>query len=214
MRNIHFLLATIATLFVLTSCSPKISVKASKDGGSEVSFKTGFSELAAKTLRSISGLPENAPIFSEDDIKDILTQAGIQKARVRVPSSMQIESSGFISKIPTEIAKANIFKQTSNSLSITLGPNQIREVYTRLGDESQAYFDMMMIPTLIGEEMSVSEYRTLLGSMYGPTFANELVDGKLSINLSSPDGKKSKTAETSLGEILTLTEEKTWTLEW
>lgn len=196
------------------SCGTTISVQAAKTGGADFSFKTGFSEVTAKTLRTISGLPENSPIFSPDDIKEILTQAGIQKTKVRTPSSMQIESSGFVANAASAISKTNLFKQTANSLSITLGPKQIKEIYSHLGDESQSYFDMMMIPSLIGETMSKEDYRMLLASMYGPTFANELVDGKISIQLSSPDGRKTTKAESTLGEILTMTQEKSWKVIW
>ena len=73
---------------------------------------------------------------------------------------------------------------------------------------------LMMIPALIGEKMSVPEYRELLASMYGPSFADEIVNGNLTINLSSPNGKKTLSKTISLGEILTATEEKTWSISF
>ena len=214
MKKINFFLATAVSLIALTSCSPKISVKANASGGSDVTFSTGFSDSTADTLRVISGLPANSPIFSTDDIKEILTQAGVQRTVVRTPSPMQIESSGFIPGMSSELSKTNIFSQTARSLSITLGPKQLKEIYSRIGTESQTYFDMMMIPALLGEDMNVEEYRQLLSAMYGTKFANELVDGKLSIMLTSPNGKKTTKAEATLGEILTLKKEKTWSVTW
>ncbi|MBQ3671104.1 MAG: hypothetical protein II921_06460 [Treponema sp.] len=214
MKQIRFFIAITLSLMAFTSCAPKISVKANANGGADVVFKTGFSDSTASTLRTISGLPANSPIFSTDDIKEILTQAGIQRTVVRTPTSVQVESSGFIPNKPSELSKAKIFSQTANSLSITLGPNQLKDIYSHIDTESQKYFDMMMIPALIGEEMDAEEYRQLLSAMYGTTFANELVDGKLSISLTSPNGKKTTNAQATLGEILTLTKEKTWTVTW
>lgn len=213
MKKIYFLIAAFS-LMTFISCSPKISVTAKATGGSDVVFKTGFSDSTADTLRTISGLPANSPIFSTDDIKEILTQAGVQRTIVRTPSPMQVESSGFIPASLSELSKTNIFRQTQRSLSITLGPKQLKEIYSRIGTESQAYFDMMMIPALIGEEMDAEEYRQLLSAMYGAKFANELVDGKISITLTSPNGKKTTRAEATLGEILTLQKEKTWSVNW
>jgi hypothetical protein len=60
--------------------------------------------------------------------------------------------------------------------------------------------------------MSVKEYRELLSSMYGPSFANEIVDGKLTINLSSPNGKTKVEETLNLGELLTANEEKSWSI--
>ena len=214
MKKIQFLLGMALSLTVLTSCSPKISVKANGAGGADVVFKTGFSDSTASTLRTISGLPTNSPIFSADDIKEILTQAGIERTVVRTPTPVHVEASGFIPNVPSELSKAKMFSQSGRSLSITLGPNQMKEMYSRLDTESQAYFDMMMIPALIGEDMDAEEYRQLLSALYGTKFANELVDGKLSITLTAPDGKKTTKAEATLGEILTLTEEKTWSVTW
>ena len=72
----------------------------------------------------------------------------------------------------------------------------------------------MMIPSLIGEKMSVTEYRELLASLYGPSFADEIVNGKLIISLSSPDGKRSLKETVSLGDLLCTSEEKSWKLNF
>lgn len=207
------LLALTAACFF--SCTPQISVKATQNDGASISFKTGFSESAAKTLRSISGLPENGAIFSPQDIILVLTDAGINNATAATPSVTSLNASGTVPSVATsELCKAKLLSRTQNSLTLTIGPNQIQEIYNRLDDESKAYFDLMLIPCLIGEKMSVKQYEDLLSSMYGPTFANELVTGNLSILLESPDGKKTNKVSVTLGELLTLTTAKSWSVSW
>ncbi|WP_191013374.1 hypothetical protein [Treponema zioleckii] len=197
------------------SCTPQISVKATQGDGASISFKTGFSENAAKTLRSISGLPENGAIFSAQDIILVLTDAGISDAKASTPSVTSLNASGNVPSVAkSELFKAMVLSRTKNSLTLTIGPKQIQEIYNRLDDESKSYFDLMLIPCLIGEKMSVKQYEDLLSSMYGPTFAKELVTGNLSILLESPDGKKTNKVSVTLGELLTLTDAKNWSVSW
>ncbi len=197
------------------SCTPKISVKAIQEDGAGISFETGFSENAAKTLRSISGLPENGAIFSPQDIILVLKDSGVSDAKASTPSVTSLNASGNVPSVAkSELFKAKVLSRAKNSLTLTIGPNQIQEIYKRLDDESKSYFDLMLIPCLIGEEMNVNQYEELLSSMYGPTFAKELVSGTLFINLESPNGKKSNKVKITLGEILTLTEAKSWSVNW
>ena len=196
-----------------TACSPVITVNATNDGGAKFSFKTGFSKETTKTLRTISGVGENEQLFSAEYMEAILKEAGGENVAANVPSANEIETSALIKKIKeSALGYTGVLSRTSKSLTLTIGPEQFLKFYNILTEDSKSYFDMLMIPALIGETMNAEEYRELLSSMYGPSFANELVDGKISITLTSPDGKKVKKATSTLGEILTLREEKSWTV--
>ena len=112
------------------------------------------------------------------------------------------------------LAKTGILSRTKKSLTLTLGSIQFQALYAMLDEESQAYFDLMMIPALSDEKMTPAEYNELLASVYGQTFADEITGGSFSMTLISPDGKKRTTAKVTLGEILSLTAEKSWTVNW
>ncbi len=215
MKKLLILTLSIINLLFLSSCGPEISVKAIQGDGAEISFTTGFSAAAADTLRSISNLPGESPIFAPQDITLVLKDMGVQDPVAKTPTVTSIQSSGKIPSVKSsDFSKIKVLDRRGKSLKVTIGPKQIQAIYQKLNEESKAYFDMMMIPALIGEKMTVAEYRDLLASMYGPTFADELVGGKLTVTLSSPDGKKTSKETLSLGEILTLSGEKSWTLNW
>lgn len=214
------IIAILSVIFVLSSCSPFISIKVKKDNSVDVSFKTGFSEETAKILKTISGTPKDVPIFNAGDMIKFLTEAGAYNVSAKVPTENEIQASGNLREIKrtafytTEILKSDISdKKGKNKISFSLGSEQITKFYNLLDSNSKSYIDTMMIPALIGEEMSIDEYRMLLSAMYGPTFANELVDGKVTIQLESPNGKTMKFTE-KLGDLLTLKSAKTWTLEY
>lgn len=203
------------SVLIFDSCSPKISVAAENGDAVKVNFSTSFPEETAKTLRSMAGIGADIPIFAENDIKKLLSEAGAENTKVSIPSANALNSSGEIKNLSQNaLSKCGIVAKSEKSLSVSLGPEQFKNFYDLLTDEFKSYFDLMMVPGLIDEKMSVQEYETLLSSMYGPTFAKDVVSGTLEISLSSPDGKKTLKDSVPLGEILTLDETKTWKVSW
>lgn len=203
------------SVLIFGSCSPKISVAAGNDDSVKISFSTSFPDETAKTLRSMAGIGADVPIFAENDIKNLLAQVGSTNTKVSIPSVNTLNSNGEIKNISANVlSKCAIVAKSEKSLSVSLGPEQFNNFYNLLTEEYKSYFDLMMIPSLIGEKMSAQEYEELLSSMYGPTFAKDVVSGTLEISLSSPDGKKTLKDSVPLGEILTLSETKTWKVSW
>lgn len=202
---------TIILGSVLTSCKPKISVSAVASDDVKISFSTGFSSDTAAALKAMTGASAETPLFSKDDVSLILSQIGAQNSIIQFPSPTEISTAGTIPAISSNpLGICKLIERTEKSLKITLGPEQFKAFYNLLNEEFKAYFDLMMIPALTDEKMSIKEYEELLASMYGPTFAKDVVNGTLEIFVSSPDGKKVKKESVSLGEILTLTESKSW----
>ncbi len=210
-RLIFIILSAVA----LCSCSPKAIVKACADGSLDVSFKTGFSDATGATLRRIAGIPSGAPIFSPNDMTMFLLDAGATNVSATTPTAQEVEANGKIKDLShNALASTGILSRKANAVTLTLGPNQIRTLYTLLDDETKSYFDMMMIPALLGETLSKDEYRMILSAMYGRAFSDELIDGEVLLELSSPDGKKTQRISEKLGDILTLEKEKSWTLNF
>ena len=204
-------IAFISLSLMFTSCLPQISVKAGKDDEATILFSTGFSDLTAKTLQNLAGADPNAPLFNKDDVIAVLNSAGAVNTSASLPKPTEITVTGLLPSLSKhQFSMAGLVSKTEKSLTVTIGPNQISAFYALLSDDAKSYLDLMMIPALIGDKMSVTEYRELLSSMYGPTFADEIVDGKLTIKLSSPDGKRQLKESITLGELLTSETERSW----
>jgi len=209
-----FLLPLITFLiFGLASCSPNVSIKVKSDNSIDISFKTGFSDEISKTLKSMSGVPENEPILSTNDMITFLTEAGASNIKANIPNQNEVQSSGTINSIKNSaLYSTGCLKQEKNELILTIGPTVIKTLYTLLDENTKSYLDIMMIPVLIDETMSVEEYKLLLASVYGPSFAKEMVEGDVTITLENSKGKKT-TINENLGTILTMTKDKTWSFE-
>ena len=202
-----------STLFF--SCRPQISVRAGSGDDATIFFSTGFSEGIARTLKSMAGASADGPLFNKNDVISLLAEAGAANISASLPSPTEITATGTIlSLTQNPLAKTGLLKKTEKSLTLAIGEKQITAFYGVLSDEAKSYFDLMMIPALIGEKMSVKEYRELLAAMYGPTFASEIVDGGITIQLASPDGRKTRKESLTLGELLTAEKELSWTLQF
>jgi hypothetical protein len=201
--------------FLFTSCLPQISVKAGNADDATIFFSTGFSSAVTKTLKNLSGLDSDASLFNKEDILLVLGECGAVNTSASLPSQNELAASGTLPSLSAnKITNSGLLKKNKNSLTLTIGNRQIVDFYNLLSDEAKSYLDLMMIPALIGEKMTFDEYQELLASMYGPTFADEIVNGKLTIVLSSPDGKKQKKDTVRLGDLLTQTEDKIWSVTW
>ena len=215
MKSKIFLIFAISVSFIFMSCLPQISVKADNNDEATILFSTGFSQATAKTLQAATGADPNAPLFNKDDVLLVLNSAGAINTSATIPSPTEIATTGTLPNLSNHpLATAELVTKTDKSLTLTLGPKQITAFYGLLSEDAKSYLDLMMIPALLGETMTVTEYRELLASMYGPAFADEIVNGKLTINLSSPNGKKTIKETVSLGELLCATEEKSWSLKF
>ena len=215
MKTKAILVAIVTGSVMFTSCLPQISIKAGKGDEATIFFSTGFSPATARTLQTAVGTDENTPLFNKNDILMVLNSAGATNTSASLPSPTEISTEGTLPELSKHpLSMTGLIKKTKKSLTLTLGAKQISAFYELLNDDAKSYLDLMMLPALIGEKMSKTEYRDLLASMYGPNFADEIVNGKLTIALSSPDGKKSVKKSVNLGELLTSEEEMSWSLEF
>lgn len=211
------ILAFFAGITLLASCTPEIKIKANKDNSMDISFKTGFSEAASKSIKKLVGANESDPLFSPADMVQLITEAGAVNVSAKMPTENDVQANGTLKDVKnTAFNATGILRQEAKNgktaTTLSIGPDEIKSFYSLLDANTQAYVDTMMIPCLIGENMSKTDYKLLLSMMYGPTFAEELVEGNLNITLESADGKKQRFTE-KLGDLLTMNTPKTWTIE-
>lgn len=211
------ILAIFAGVALFSSCTPEIKVKANKDNSMDISFKTGFSEATSKSIKKLVGANESDPLFSPADMVQLITEAGAVNVSAKMPTENDVQANGTLKDVKnTAFNATGILRQEAKNgktvTTLSIGPDEIKSFYSLLDANTQAYVDTMMIPCLIGEDMSKTDYKLLLSMMYGPTFAEELVEGNLNITLESADGKKQRFTE-KLGDLLTMNTPKTWTIE-
>lgn len=215
------ILAGFAFFSILISCSPKMNFVVLNDEKIEVEFSTNFSgefftilQEFLSSAETATQNPQNESLIQESDLISIFTLAGLKDVSVKRNSDNSISAKGIIEKVnESNFAKSKIIFKEKTSLTISLGPEQFTLFYENLDEESQSYFDLLMIPCLNGEKLSVTEYQELLASLYGEDLAKQFVSEKFSLNLVAPN-KKSAGFSITLGELFTLDTQKNWQIKW
>ncbi len=216
--NLHKFYSLFASLAVvgLVSCSSSINVTAKNNDDVTLSFSSAFSKKSQDALLSLTGAQENSKtLLSADEVKTFLSSSQATNIKASVSPQNEIDASGDFANISDKnLSSFNILKRTQKSLSLSLGPEQISAFYNSLPEDTRSYFDLLMIPCLNDEKMDIAEYTELLASVYGTTLAEEIVNGQIKIELQAENLKKSVKAQITLGELFTLTEQKTWSVFW
>ena len=220
LKNSLALLLSSAALF-FTACNPVITVTASGSDSADITFLGGFSKKGTEAFYELTSSLSDSPsssagtLFSAEDVQLFMTAAGVSSVTAAVSPAGIAQSKGTISSVSkNQLSKSGVLTRTAGSLKLTLGPEQILSIYESLNEESQGYLDLLLIPATTGDVLTQAEYKVLLSGLYGPELADEILNGKMTVTLKSPDGKKSTEASITLGELFTLTAPKSWSVNW
>lgn len=167
----------------------------------------------------------NVRIFDTLEIEKSLLNCGFTapEAKSFKPNStsekLSIQAAASNEKLPF-IKKYFTKQQTISSfdrLEITLSPEILQNLITNQNSIIQKYADLLMAPCFTGEELSETEYKELVASLYGNEIAEELLRGKVKIimrdGLTKQRIDQLPYIEIPLIEILTLQKEKTYIIE-
>lgn len=106
-------------------------------------------------------------------------------------------------------------KGLAKQMQITLSPAVLQDLITNQNNVIQKYADLLMAPCFTGDAMSKEEYIDLVASLYGNEIAKEITSGTINISLKNARIKKrTESVSVPLIDILTLTEEKTFTVNY
>ena len=200
---------------LLTSCDTALTLKAVKTGGAELTITSDLTKETVNNIRSLTGSPADIPFFSEDELIKLLKDIGGFNIKAKVKSESAFDANCFLPDFTSGVFKSlNMVTLTGNTMTLTLGPEQLKNFYNQLTPEAQSYFDMFMAPAITGEKLNLAEYRELLSSLYGPKIAAEFTDGPVALTLTSPDGEKATKVKLTLGELMTIANEKSWSVTW
>lgn len=221
--GIKFILLAFTLIPFITGCPLSITLSEDSTNTLLYEFKTSANQKFSSLIFSFD---ETEPkdkgdlhIFDTIEIEKALLHTGFSKANA---ITQKTNSAGEILFV-NAAAKSDTFsfiKTTADStgklkkVELTISPEILQELITNQNSIIQKYADLLMAPCFTNEILSKEEYKELVSSLYGSDIADELLAGEISISLKSNYSKqKTPSVKIPLIEILTLTGEKTFTLE-
>lgn len=206
---------------IFTGCPINVEIAENKDGTFDWNFETTSGKEINNFIFSIEGISDNSKtksIFDTTEIQNSLLNLGLKNVNVISKKKSEQEETLFI-KFKSSDEQFKFLKAIKNSnnkltkVELTLSKEILQEIITNQNSIIQKYADLLMAPCFTNEIMDNKEYFELLSSFYGNKLAQELTSGNVTITIKNSDSKNAKeNIEISLIDILTLQEEKTYSV--
>lgn len=200
MKNIAKIISLISlTIITMSACAPKADIFIQQSGDAVITLDIKTGKTVDTLLESTAQFTdeektESSSIFKIEEIKRALEEKGIKVL------SMSTESVGGINTkikiMNKDMNDENAFVKTdmkAGLLSLSIGPENIKEFVNMLSDDDKEYIDLLMAPAITGEDLSVEEYEDLIKQGYGEKLAKELKKSKFNVSLTCPRKIKSIT---------------------
>ncbi len=182
---------------------------------------SAFNALAGSVLKlSDNGTGSTADtaaqLFNASDIQNWLTRQKMQNAQCTAGKNGSLSVSGLFSMHDGFLSDPELITLKKdgkkNTVTVKLSPETLASLIENMPDEMQSYSDLLMAPVFTGETMAKTEYTQLIASVYGADAASELEKSAIRLTLSA--GRTSKTFTLPLVDLLTLTQEKIFSITW
>lgn len=225
-KNISYTSIILSILF-FTGCPVSINVTALENNQLSYNFSTTAGKATNELISSFDNSNAsndnnnvNSTMFDTLEIERALFQMGLTENRATLSKTTNAEETLNIS-FKSSDNKFGFIKIIRNNeglatqMKITLSPEILQNLITNQNNVIQKYADLLMAPCFTGELMSKEEYIELVASLYGNEIAEEITSGSIKIFLKNSRAKKIPEAfSIPLIDILTLTEEKTFTVNY
>lgn len=202
--KIKTFLITIFLSLIFISCTTDLTLELLPNGSLAVDFSGSAGEAFAKMIATSTSSSEDN-LFDKEEVSYQLGKSGF--------SNIIFESNKQDLKLKLEdktrksyIFTSGIVFSDGKNLKIKLSPENLYEFYSSCDENLLLVLDLLLSPVFNQEVMTQNEYLELVGSFYGESFAKEIKQSLININIKTPDGQIKK-KKIPLSELLTLNTE-------
>lgn len=202
--KIKTFLITIFLSLIFNSCTTDLTLELLPNGSLAVDFSGSAGEAFAKMIATSTSSSEDN-LFDKEEVSYQLGKSGF--------SNIIFESNKQDLKLKLEdktrksyIFTSGIVFSDGKKLKIKLSPENLYEFYSSCDENLLLVLDLLLSPVFNQEVMTQNEYLELVGSFYGESFAKEIKQSLININIKTPDGQIKK-KKIPLSELLTLNTE-------
>ncbi|MBR5096743.1 MAG: hypothetical protein IK094_06515 [Treponema sp.] len=196
---------------IFCGCPLKATITCEKDDSFSVNFS---SNLGAAFVENLSQLQDLEQISKK--IESELNNSYFRGTLVRIDQK-SLWAQGLVPNIkslPKEFISVQKKSDGKRALTLTLGPQSLASSILKENSAAKTMADILMAPIISGEEMSLSEYKDLLGEIYGPRLASEILAGDLVIDFVDKASGKKQTKKIPVADLLLSTEPRSFVFEY
>lgn len=220
------LILTASSCLFFTACPVSIRVTALDSNQLLYNFSTTAGEATNELIATFDagsskkGQNVKSTMFDTIEIEKALFQMGLtgSSATTSIDSKNQEELNIEFKCSDKKFDFLKIIRDKNGratQMQITLSPEILQDLITNQNNVIQKYADLLMAPCFTGDVMTKEEYKELVASLYGNEIADEITSGTIDLSLkNSMTKKRIEITSIPLIDILTLTEEKTFTVNY
>jgi hypothetical protein len=187
MKKVTFLFLYILASFVLMSCSPRIQISIEEDSKTDVQVLSKALPATIALIRSFGALGNGTPALNVEAVKDSFIKSGFNRVYARSSDGISVEiDANAETGNDVFLVLNNAIVYESSSFQMTLSPDTIPEILALVPSNTIEYLDFIMAPLLTGEQMTESEYKEMITSIYGQTIARELSESVFELVITAP----------------------------
>ena len=173
-------------ILLFISCTPKLEVKINNSKEVLLSVNILPSNATKKLISSLSKFG-SASNNKEENISNIKMENGLEIISFKKTSSLEINANLKINDI-NQLKEAILKLDTEKKhLAFSLDRKNLQSFFLNISDEEKEYLELLMAPSLQGDNITKDEYLNLIASAYGKTISNELKNSYLNIKFEAPD---------------------------
>ncbi|MDR0602139.1 MAG: hypothetical protein LBG42_07120 [Treponema sp.] len=198
MRKCFFLSGALLPLFV--SCTAGVQGRLAADGSGEFAVSTSLEPRTAALIRSLktmggSSAGTEAILDGEGIARSMSSAPGVRSVSFRNTGSRSIEGPLSISRIGDFLAPAGgkggfiTLEQGAGGVSrlaVVMNRASAPEILSLVSAEVSDYLAALMAPLVTGEELTKTEYLSLVASIYGQGTADEIARGTIQAAVDFP----------------------------
>ncbi|MBR5645093.1 MAG: hypothetical protein IKX23_00445 [Treponema sp.] len=193
MRKILVLLS-LMFVFLYTGCTASADLSVNFDGSLEVKFDASFGKGFEALLKNAYGASDSQSVVEFANPQELSKDlAKSDFTNIRVVSQKEKSALSVTAKAPsgkTPLFESGLVKIVNQKIVVQISPKAMQDYYNKSDEQTQLFMDLLMAPVFTGEEMTDSEYISLIGSVYGKSVAEELKSSSFKLTLKNPDGTK------------------------
>lgn len=197
-RAVFGLLVIVAAAFV-PGCSARIEGPLNRDGSAQLAIEASLGPQITALIRRFRAMGNpsanqtghilDGPVIAQS----LAASPGITSASLNNKGPAAIAGTINIARIGALLnqaggtgASAFISYDPGGVLRATLDRNSLPQLLSLFSPDMLDYFSMLMAPVATGETLSMGEYLSLLGRMYGDAMRNEIAAARIDMIIDFP----------------------------
>lgn len=186
MKNLISIFSGLLLVFLVLSCSPKLSISVNEDNSTNFNFNLTNTESFFSNFSAFMDL-------SQDNFYDIetltlgLEELGFENINLSIGKNADLFVSAKLQNYDSinSISRLNsLFSLTEESFTLQIEPQNIIEILTSI-PEITDYLDLLMAPIYTGEDLTEQEYLEFFASVYGESFTKDFENTNIYISINT-----------------------------